>query len=100
LYPGANIEKIGRSTGATSGVVNSIMLQYWQNGAPTFEIAIIGGIGEGFANRGDSGGCVLTQENGEYKASGLMIGKVLQSNIGFATPLRSILQTAGDYEWA
>ncbi|PUU73730.1 hypothetical protein B9Z19DRAFT_1068742 [Tuber borchii] len=100
LYPGAIVAKMGRSTGATCGVVNGAMLQHWENGASTHEIAIIGHSGETFANRGDSGGCVFTLEGEEYKASGMLIGKVRDANISFATPLRLILQSAGDYEWA
>ena len=78
------------------------MLQHWDQGAVTFEIAIIGHPGVTFANRGDSGGCVLVhEEDGTYKAAGLLIGKVQESNIAFATPLRLILQTAGGkYQWA
>jgi len=100
LYPGASVEKVGRSTGSTQGVVNRVMLQHWENGASTHEVAIIGRGDEVFANRGDSGGCVLTQEGGKYKASGMMIGKVKQSNICFATPLRLILKMSGEYQWA
>ncbi|RPA96920.1 hypothetical protein L873DRAFT_1791356 [Choiromyces venosus 120613-1] len=100
LYPGAKVEKIGRSTGITCGEVNRAMLQHWDNGAATYEIAIIGPAGENFADRGDSGGCVLVDQDGTYKAAGLLIGKCQQSNIAFATPLRLILQMAGDYEWA
>lgn len=100
LYPGAKVEKAGRTTGATRGEVNSVMLQHWDNGVATHEIAIIGPPGETFGNSGDSGGCVLTNQGGKNKASGLLIGKVLQDNIAFATPLHLILQMAGDYEWA
>jgi len=91
---------MGRSTQATRGVVNAVMLQHWERGASTHEIAIIGHTGENFADRGDSGGCVFTLEAEEYKASGLMIGKVKEGNMAFATPLRLILQSAGDYQWA
>jgi len=78
------------------------MLQHWDEGATTFEIAIIGHSGVTFANKGDSGGCVLVlEEDGTYKAAGLLIGKVQEANIAFATPLRLILQTAGgNYQWA
>ncbi|RPA94864.1 hypothetical protein L873DRAFT_1934942 [Choiromyces venosus 120613-1] len=100
LYPGAKVEKIGRSTGRTRGEVNRTMLQHWDNGAATYEIAIIGPAGETFADKGDSGGCVFVNQDGTYKAAGLLIGKTQESNITFATPLRLILQTAGDYEWA
>jgi len=90
---------MGRTTGATEGDVNDIMLQHWDNGAATYEIAIVGKVGLTFANRGDSGGCVFVVEGETYKAAGLLIGKVEQANIAFATPLRMILKTAGDYEW-
>ena len=102
------MEKIGRTTAATRGEVNCVMLQHWDKGAATHEIAIIGPPGETFASRGDSGGCVFTteewQEEGkkkrEKKASGLLIGKILMDNIAFATPFHLILQMAEDYEWA
>lgn len=100
MYPRAIVAKIGRSTLAKRGVVNGVMLQHWENGASIHEIAIIGHPGETFADRGDSGGCVFTLEGEEYKASGLLIGKVKEANIAFATPMRLILQTAGDYQWA
>jgi len=100
LYPGAKVEKIGRSTGRTRGVVSTIMLQRWDNGTATHEIAIIGPGDENFANKGDSGGCVFVDHNGRDKAAGLLIGKIQGSNITFATPLRLILHKAGDYVWA
>ena len=100
LYPGAEVEKVGRTTGATSGTVSGAMLQYWDNGAPTYEIAIIVPEDVVFADTGDSGACVVVQENGIYKAAGLLIGKTRQQGITLATPLRLILQTAEDYEWA
>jgi len=76
------------------------MLQHWDLGAATYEIAIIGHAGTTFANRGDSGACVFVHEDGKYKAAGLLIGKVQESNITFATPLRLVLETSGGYEWA
>ncbi|RPA96907.1 hypothetical protein L873DRAFT_1791348 [Choiromyces venosus 120613-1] len=100
LYPGAKVEKIGRSTRRTHGEVNCTMLQHWDNGAATYEITIIGPKDATFAHKGDSGGCVFVNQDGTYKAAGLVIGKTQESNITFATPLRLILQTAGDYEWA
>jgi len=90
---------MGRTTGSTVGDVNRIMLQHWDNGAATHEIALVGRAGITFANRGDSGGCVFVVEGGTYKAAGLLIGMVQEANIAFATPFRIILKTAGDFEW-
>ncbi|RPA94869.1 hypothetical protein L873DRAFT_1934946 [Choiromyces venosus 120613-1] len=86
LYPRAKVEKIGCSAR--------------ENGAATYEIAIIGPVGENFANRGDSGGCMFVYQDGTYKASGLLIGQCQQSNITVATPLHFILLMDGDYKWA
>ena len=72
------------------------MLQRWQGGRITFEIAIIGR-DEGFAGVGDSGGCVLVNENGWYKAAGIIIGKTALTGITVATPLTLILDFAADY---
>ena len=58
LFPGAIVEKIGRSTGPKSGQVNEVLLQHWTDGGSSDEIAIIGDVGP-FANVGDSGGCVF-----------------------------------------
>ena len=55
--------------------------------------------GISFASRGDSGGRVFVVEGGIYKAAGLLTGQVQEANIAFATPLRIILKTAGDFEW-
>ena len=94
------MEKVGRTTGITCGIVNPASLVVWGQGSPTSEIAIIG-IGEQeFALAGDSGGCVFENQSGTYKAAGLLIGKNFGGVITYATPLRLVLQTAGDYEWA
>jgi hypothetical protein len=100
LYPGLSVQKIGRSTGVTCGKVNRATLIHWDNGAPTHEIAIIAPRGKPFASSGDPGGCVFGVEDGQYKAAGLLIGKAVEANIAFATPLYLILQMAGDYHWA
>ena len=75
------------------------MLQHWQGGQITFEIAIIGEYGW-FAEAGDSGGCVLVNENGWYKAAGILTGKAAHGGIAVATPLALILDFAADYVWA
>ncbi|PWW80691.1 hypothetical protein C7212DRAFT_361236 [Tuber magnatum] len=99
LYPRAEVEKMGRSTGLQCGKVNPIVLQRWESGQITCEIAIIGK-DEGFAGTGDSGGCVLVNENGTYKAAGILIGKTKYTSIAVATPLAMILDSAADYWWA
>ena len=100
LYPGAVVEKVGRTSGTTFGTVNPASLVVWDQGSPTFEIAIIGIEGDTFAQVGDSGGCVFENQDGTYKAAGLLIGKNYGGVITYATPLRLLLQTAGDYQWA
>ncbi|PWW72574.1 hypothetical protein C7212DRAFT_366492 [Tuber magnatum] len=100
LYPSALVEKVGRTTRRTMGTVNPAVLVIWDRGSPTFEVAIIGIDRNIFAGPGDSGGCVFENESGTYKAAGLLMGKNLEGNIAYATPLRLLLQTAGDYEWA
>ncbi|KAG0640723.1 hypothetical protein HOY80DRAFT_1135746 [Tuber brumale] len=100
LYPGSVVEKMGRTTGTTFGTVNPAVLVTWDHGAPTFEIAIVGMKNDIFARVGDSGGCVFENQGGTYKAAGLLMGKNREGAITYATPLRLLLQTAGDYEWA
>ena len=94
------VAKIGRTTGTTIGTVNPASLVVWDQGSPTFEIAIIGMEGQTFARGGDSGGCVFEIQDGTYKAAGLLIGKDYEGVITYATPLRLLLHTAGDYTWA
>ena len=100
LYPDAVVEKVGRTSGTTFGTVNPASLVIWDQGYPTFEIAIIGIEGDTFAQVGDSGGCVFENQDGTYKAAGLLIGKNYGGVITYATPLRLLLQTTGDFEWA
>ncbi|RPB00400.1 hypothetical protein L873DRAFT_1899888 [Choiromyces venosus 120613-1] len=99
LYPGVEVEKIGRSTGTRCGHVNGVMLLHWDAGQIAHDIAIIG-TGRSFADMGDSGGCVFVNVNGTYKAAGILIAKNRLHNFALATPLRMILDSAGDYEWA
>ena len=99
LYPSAVVAKIGRTSGGTFGTVNPASLVVWDQGSLTFEIAIIGMEGATFARGGDSGACVFEIQDGTYKAAGLLIGKNDEGVIAYATPLRSLLQTAEDYEW-
>ncbi|KAG0126989.1 hypothetical protein HOY82DRAFT_626418 [Tuber indicum] len=100
LYPGAIVEKVGRTTGTTFGTVNPAVLVVWDRGSPTYEIAIVGMKNDIFARVGDSGGCVFENRDETYKAAGLLIGKNREGGITYATPLRLLLQTTGDYEWA
>lgn len=101
LYPGASVEKIGRTTGIQCGTVNGIMLQRWDSDAnnATYEIAIVGAQGP-FALKGDSGACVLVKENGASKAAGIVIGKSSENSFILATPLTIILKCASDFRWA
>ncbi|KAG0134956.1 hypothetical protein HOY82DRAFT_634069 [Tuber indicum] len=99
LYPWAEVEKMGRSSGIHCGKVNPSILQRWQSEEVSYEISIIGKH-EIFAEIGDSGGCVFVNENGRYKAAAILIGKTKNTGIVVATPLAMILDQAGDYEWA
>ena len=100
LFPGAEVEKIGRSTDATLGKVHSVMVQEWDDDDITYEIAIMG-TGRVFAEVGDSGGCVFVKDNDNdtIKAAGILIGKNILNDFALATPLRLILDMAGGYEW-
>lgn len=103
LYPGAQVEKIGRTTGARRGTVGQVLLQHWDSSLNniTYEIAITSRTrGEDFARRGDSGGCVFVHENGIYKAGGILIGKYILRDIVLATPLNIILGCTPNHQWA
>lgn len=91
---------MGRTTGTRTGYVNGYLLQQWSGSESTYEIAIVGD-GIGFADIGDSGGCVFVVDSGGiYKAAGMLIGKNHLNNFTFATPLSMILDAAGEFEWA
>ena len=98
LFPGAEVEKIGRTTGEKYGKVHSVMIQEWDGDESTYEIAIMG-TGGPFAGVGDSGGCVFLNDNDTIKAAGILIGKNVLNDFALATPLRLILDMAGGYEW-
>ena len=98
LFPGAEVEKIGRSTNVRYGKVHSVMIQEWGGDDSTYEVAIMG-TGRSFADVGDSGGCVFLNDNGTIKAAGILIGKNRLNDFALATPLRLILDMAGGYEW-
>jgi len=81
LYPSAVVEKVGRTSGTIFGTVNPASLVVWDQGYPTFEIAITGMEGDTFARVGDSGGCVFENQDVTYKAAGLLIGRLVKSII-------------------
>jgi hypothetical protein len=96
LGPGDKVLKVGRTTGITRGRVNGYYLQIWIGGGETQEICIIGDFGKVFADRGDSGACLLLEDehDGTRSAAGELIGKNLLRDIVFATPLPTILEHA------
>ncbi|KAG0643235.1 hypothetical protein HOY80DRAFT_1095829 [Tuber brumale] len=101
LYPGALVEKMGRTTEVRDRVVNGYFLQRWHSSQPTYEVAIMRkGGGGGFAEVGDSGGCLFEKTDGGNKAAGILIGKNLENNFVLATPLDLILTSAPQYTWA
>ncbi|KAG0643234.1 hypothetical protein HOY80DRAFT_946694 [Tuber brumale] len=99
LYPGAHVEKIGRSTGPQDGVVNGYFLQRWHSSQSTHEIAIVSN-GGAFAELGDAGGCVFEKSNEGNKAAGIVIGTNRRDDFTLATPLDLILTSAPQYTWA
>ncbi|RPB00388.1 hypothetical protein L873DRAFT_811915 [Choiromyces venosus 120613-1] len=100
LYPGAEVEKIGRTTGAQNGYVNCFFLQRWHSSVSTHEIAIIGELGRSFAEVRDSGGCVFVKVNHGYQAAGILIGINQKNDFAIVTPLDLILASVPEYEWA
>ncbi|CUS12949.1 unnamed protein product [Tuber aestivum] len=100
LYPHARVEKIGRSSGFHGGYVNRILLQHWGKGGLTHEIAILGDDDIPFGINGDSGGCVLVDMRGIFKAAGILIAKNRCNDLALATPLHLVLDSARSYQWA
>ncbi|PUU80221.1 hypothetical protein B9Z19DRAFT_1063615 [Tuber borchii] len=100
LYPGVQVEKIGRTTGVTEGHVNGFLLQRWVGAKATYEIAITGDKGLPFAAVGDSGGCVLVKANNQYLAGGILIGINTGNNFAIVTPFHLILAAVPEYVWA
>jgi hypothetical protein len=97
LKPKLAVQKCGRTTGIRKGTVNGFFLQSWDGGVVTTEIAILGKTN--FADKGDSGSCVITDEDFP-QAVGMVIGKNRLNHFVFVTPLGSILHAAGGgYEW-
>jgi hypothetical protein len=71
LKPKLAVQKCGRTTGIRKGTVNGFFLQSWDGGVVTTEIAILGKTN--FADKGDSGSCVITDEDFP-QAVGMVIG--------------------------
>jgi len=88
LYPGARVQKSGRTTLTTEGVVNAVDLIVWGCGLASHEIAIMG-IGEAnFALKGDSGALVMLKEEGKaLRAAGLLHGINQKGDLALATLL-------------
>jgi hypothetical protein len=98
LEPGQVVEKTGRTTGYTIGVVNGIGVQVWSDGAKTEEIAIIKQLdtpgSEAFADSGDSGSQVVAASDGNYWGVGQVTGKNEQHRPVWvaATPLWAVAE--------
>lgn len=94
IAPGTIVQKAGRSTGITEGVVNGCAIQVWSDGCETKEIVVIG-VPPPFANREDSGGIlVLTGRDGTIRAAGEVIGMNLRNDLVCVTPIQTLLADA------
>lgn len=109
LLPGMQIEKVGRTTGHTHGIVlgemvgaapiNYVANQYGFSGAAYFEnIFVVHGVGDVFSDSGDSGSLVTYVDgNGTRHGVGLVFAGCLDNSApggkrSFILPLRPILQ--------
>ena len=94
IAPGKSVEKAGRTTGVTVGVVNGYAVQVWSDGTETREIAVVG-VGPWFAMQGDSGGIlVLIGSDGIMQAGGQVTGKNYLSDVVCVTPIQTLLADA------
>jgi hypothetical protein len=93
LAPQAPVEKLGRTTGRTSGTVNSAIVQRWADGHPSIEIGVVGEL-HPFADLGDSGSLCLTPgpPGTDLSAGGLVVGKNNFINMALVTPMWAVLE--------
>ena len=96
IGPGDIVEKAGRSTGLTQGLVNGWPLQLWENGRITKELCVIHDHHLSFAVAGDAGGCVLRQgADHRYRAGGQIIGQNAQfHDVNLWTPMHTLVEDA------
>lgn len=88
------VQKHGRSTKATSGIVRGINAMLWVNyprGGPALfkDQIVIDGQGVSFAAPGDSGSLVLDTQQ---RACGLFFAQSSSSGMGFANPIQKVLK--------
>ena len=94
IAPGKLVEKAGRTTGVTAGVVNGYAVQVWSGGKETREIVVVG-VGPVFALQGDSGGIlVVTGSDGTMYAGGQVMEKNHLSDVVCVTPMQTLLADA------
>ena len=94
IAPGTTVEKAGRSTGITDGVVNGCAIQVWSDGSETREIVVIG-VNPPFASQGDSGGIlVFNARDGTIRAAGEVMGKNFLNDLVCVTPIQTLLADA------
>ena len=93
IAPGTVVQKAGRSTGITDGVVNGCAIQVWSDGSETREIVVIGG-GAPFAKQGDSGGILVSNGRDGIRAAGEVIGKNFKDDLVYVTPIQPLLADA------
>lgn len=96
LEPNMEVSKIGRSTGATTGIVNSCIVQQWADDKYTAEIGVLGENGGLFGDVGDSGSLVFTKHRDKVYGVGMLIGKNYARNFGLVSPLWAILEDVQD----
>ena len=94
IAPGKSVEKAGRTTGVTAGVVNGYAVQVWSDGKETREIVVVG-VDPVFALQGDSGGIlVVIGSDGTMHAGGQLIGKNYLNDLVCVTPMQTLLADA------
>ncbi|MEO0497581.1 MAG: hypothetical protein AAF141_09455 [Pseudomonadota bacterium] len=106
---GLAVKKVGRTTGLTTGIVESQMIGAFplDYDIPTYHSAnesvrfrgrvyfepvyLIRGLGGVFSDRGDSGALVVTNDDGKEKALGLIFAGDASDNLSYMLPLEPIL---------
>lgn len=94
------VVKIGRATGVTVGIVNSVRTDVQLPGSPhqTREFVVIGMRGRPFADEGDSGAFVILPDGALV---GMVVGGDTKCNLTFVTPIQAIfndIQTRTGWE--
>jgi hypothetical protein len=84
------VSKIGRTTGETQGIVNGCIVQRWVDNHLSMEIAVLGS-GDLFADVGDSGSLVTTDDENP-RGVGMLIGKNVLGSLGLVSPLWAVLE--------